>query len=230
LKTAFVGHPVIERIAKMTGGAELRARLGIPADAPLLCVLPGSRTNEVRLLLPVFRAAVALLAKQIPGLICVLPLVPHVAARVREGVADWPTPLHLLEGDGDKFSAFDAANAALAASGTVTTELALSRTPMVMAYKLGWLTYKLMKPLVHTPYGTLVNIILKREAVPEYVQDKCTPQGLANGLLPLLTDKAAADAQIRDLDEATRKLGRGKEAPSLRAAEALLAFMRDHRA
>lgn len=229
LKTAFVGHPVIERIAKMTGGAALRARLGIAPDAPLLCVLPGSRTNEVRLLLPAFREVVAILAKQIPGLVCVLPTVAHVSARVRDGAKDWPVPLHILEGDDDKFAAFDMANAALAASGTVTTELALSRTPMVMAYKLGWLTYKLMRPFVRAPFGTLVNIILEREAVPEFVQEKCTPEGLAGALLPLLTDKQAADSQLADLDEATRKLGRGKEAPSLRAAEALLAFMRDAR-
>ncbi len=103
------------------------------------------------------------------------------SARVREGATDWPAPLHILEGDADKFAAFDAADAALAASGTVTTELALSRTPMVMAYKLGWLTWKLMRPFVHAPFGTLVNILLDREAVPEFVQDKCTAEGLAGG-------------------------------------------------
>ena len=177
LKTEFVGHPVIERAARMTGGAELRARLGIAADAPLLCVLPGSRINEVRLLLPVFREAVAMLARQIPGLVCVMPTVAHVAARVREGATDWPTPLHIVEGEADKFAAFDAADAALAASGTVTMELALSRTPMVVAYKLGWLTYKLMRPFVHVPFGTLVNLILDREAVPEFLQESCTAEG-----------------------------------------------------
>lgn len=229
LKTVFVGHPVIERIAKMTGGAALRARLGIAADAPLLCVLPGSRTNEVRLLLPIFREAVAILAKKIPGLVCVLPTVAHVSARVREGAKNWPTPLHILDGDDDKFAAFDAADAALAASGTVTTELALSRTPMVMAYMLGWLTWKLMRPFVSAPFGTLVNVLLEREAVPEFLQEKCRPEGLAAALLPLMTDKAAAEKQLADLDEATLKLGRGKEAPSLRAAEALLAFMREAR-
>ena len=229
LKTVFVGHPVIERAARMTGGAALRARLGIGVDAPLLVVLPGSRTNEVRLLLPVFREAVARLEKQIPGLVCVLPTVAHVAARVREGTADWPTPLNILEGDADKFAAFDAADVALAASGTVTTELALSRTPMVMAYKLGWMTWALMRPIVHTPFGTLVNIILGREAVPEFLQGRCTAENLAAAAVTLFRDPAAREKQLADLALATQKLGAGGEAPSLRAARALLAFARERR-
>lgn len=227
LRTVFVGHPVIERAARMTGGGALRARLSIGSDAPLLAVLPGSRTNEVRLLLPVFREAVALLAKEIPNLVCILPAVPHVAEHVRKGTRDWPVSLHILNGDADKFAAFDAADVALAASGTVTTELALARTPLVMAYKLGWLTYKLMRPFIHAPYATLVNIILEREAVPEFVQEKCTPVALADALLPLFRDERARTNQLRDLDEAAKKLGAGGEPPSLRAAQALLAFARN---
>ncbi len=226
LKTVFVGHPAIQRAARMTGGAGLRARLGIAADAPLLCVLPGSRMNEVRLLLPVFRQAVARLAKQIPGLVCVLPTLAHVARRVRDGAREWPVPLHILESEDDKFAAFDAADAALAASGTVTTELALAQTPMVVGYKLGWLTYKLMRPFIHAPFVTLVNIVLGREAVPEFIQEKCTPGSLAAALVPLLRDEAARAAQLRDLEEATKRLGAGGEAPSLRAAQALIDFAR----
>lgn len=226
LRTVFVGHPVIERAARMTGGGVLRARLGIGRNTPLLAVLPGSRTNEVRLLLPVFRDAVALLARKIPHLVCLLPAVPHVAERVREGTRDWPVPLHILNGDADKFAAFDAADAALAASGTVTTELALARTPLAVAYKLGWLTYRLMRPFIHAPYATLVNIILEREAVPEFVQEKCTPAALAGALAPLFRDERARANQLRDLDEAAKKLGAGGEPPSLRAAQALLAFAR----
>ena len=227
LRTIFVGHPVIERAARMQGGAALRTRLGIGSDVPLLAVLPGSRTNEVRLLLPVFRETVANLAKEIPNLVCVIPLVPHVAARVRDGVSAWPTPLHFVESDADKFAAFDAADAALAASGTVTTELALSRTPTVVGYKLGWLTYKLMRPLIHAPYATLVNIILGREAMPEFIQEDCTPKNLATALLALLRDETTRARQLRDLEEAVKSLGVGGEAPSLRAAAALLAFARE---
>jgi lipid-A-disaccharide synthase len=226
---AFVGHPVIERAARMTGGDALRARLGIPANAPLLAVLPGSRMNEVRLLLPPFREAVRRLVKLFPDLACVLPTVPHVAAAVRAGTANWPAPLHILEGDADKFSAFNAAKAALAASGTVTTELALAHTPMVVAYRFGWLTYALGKPFVSVKFATLVNIILDREAVPEFIQSRCTGDNLAAALVPLLSDTPARAKQIEELDAATALLGIGGEPPSMRAARALLDFVRNAR-
>ena len=224
LKTVFVGHPAIERAARMQGGSALRARLGIPTEARLLCVLPGSRSNEVRLLLPVFRAAVALLAQRTANLYCVLPTIPHVAERVRRGAADWPTPLVILEREDDKFAAFAAADAALAASGTVTTELALARTPLVVGYKLGWLTYKLARPFIHAPFATLVNILLEREAVPERIQEQCTPKALVEALLPLLEEGPPRAQQISDLGEACRKLGEGSLAPSERAAQSLLEF------
>ena len=229
IKSVFTGHPVLERKQWMKGGADLRARLGVAPEAPLLCLLPGSRMNEIRFLLEPFRQAVALLAKDVPGLVTVLPTVPHVAARVREGVASWPTPLHIVESEKDKYAAFDAADVALAASGTVTTELALARTPMVVAYILGWLTYAIMRPLINAKWVTLVNLLLDREAVPEFIQEQCTPEALAGALKPLFLDKDAAARQIADLEEAGRRLGEGGDAPSLRAAQALIEFAKAQR-
>ena len=226
LHTVFVGHPVIERARLMTGGSELRARLGIAPDAPVLCVLPGSRTSEIRFILPVFRDAVAEIARRVPGLITLLPTVPHVAARVRAATENWPAPLHIIEGDADKFAAFHAANAALAASGTVTTELALARTPMAVAYRVGALTYALAQVLFRFKYFALVNLLLDRMAVPELLQHNATPQALADAVTPLLTDKAAAAKQIADLDEVAHLLGEGSEPPSLRAARAIVDFVR----
>ncbi|MGC9954782.1 MAG: lipid-A-disaccharide synthase [Rhizomicrobium sp.] len=226
LHAVFVGHPAVERAKRMTGGEAFRARHGISPDAPLLAVLPGSRTGEIRYILPEFRGAVGLLAKRIPRLVTVLPTVPHVAALVRAGTANWPVPLHVVESEDEKFAAFDAADAALAASGTVTTELALSRTPMIVGYKVGWFTALLMKAMVHVKFATIVNLLLDREAVPEFLQERCTPQALADAVLPLLTDKVAAARQVADLQEAMRRLGQGGEQPSLRAARAILDFVR----
>ncbi|HUB85814.1 MAG TPA: hypothetical protein VL971_08980, partial [Rhizomicrobium sp.] len=155
---------------------------------------------------------------------CVLPTVPNVAGKVRGGATNWPTPLHILEGDDDKFASFDAADVALAASGTVTTELALSQTPMVVGYKLGWLTYALARPFIVAKFATLVNILLDREAVPEFIQEKCTPDALATALLPLFRDPKARDAQTTALKAAVHELGGDDEPPSLRAARTLLAF------
>lgn len=224
LHAAFVGHPVIERAARMRGGDDLRVRLGIGFDAPVLAVLPGSRMSEVTLLLPIFRAAIARLSSELPGLVCILPTVPNVAGKVRVLAENWPVPLHILEDADDKFASFDAADVALAATGTVTTEVALSGTPMVTAYKLGWLTYTLARPFISVKFATLVNILLDREAVPEFIQSRCTPEALSDALLPLFRNPDARGAQIRALDEATQLLGAGEEAPSLRAARTLLAF------
>jgi lipid-A-disaccharide synthase len=226
LKSVFVGHPVIERAARMTGGAEFRARHGVAPDAKLLAVLPGSRTSEIRFILPVFREAVAMIAAQVPGLITVLPTVPHVASRVRAATQDWPAPLVLLDNDGEKYASFDAADVALAASGTVTTELALAGTPMVVGYKVGGLTYALASLIMNVRHVTLVNVLLGREAVPEFVQSRCTPENLAAAAIPLMTDKGAALHERDDLVEAVALLGKGGEAPSLRAARAILEFVK----
>ncbi|HEY4943912.1 MAG TPA: lipid-A-disaccharide synthase [Rhizomicrobium sp.] len=226
LHTVFVGHPVIERARLMTGGAALRTKLGIAPDAPLLCVLPGSRSSEIRFILPVFRGAVAELTKRIPGLVTVLPTVPHVTARVRAATQAWPAPLHILETEADKFAAFDAADAALAASGTVTIELALARTPMAVAYRVGGLTYALAQVLFRFKYFALANLLLDREAVPEFLQGRATPLALADAIVPLLTDKQAAAHQIADLDAVAKLLGEGSEPPSLRAARAIIDFVR----
>ncbi len=229
LHTVFVGHPVIERAARITGGEVLRARLGIAHDAPLLCVLPGSRTSEIRFILPVFKDAVAQIAKRVPGLITILPTVPHVAPRVRAATENWPAPLHIVENEAEKFAAFDAADAALAASGTVTTELALARTPMAVAYRVGGLTYALARILFRFKFFALVNLLLDREAVPELLQGRATPTALADSIVPLLTDKAAAAKQVADLDEVAKLLGEGNEPPSLRAAKAIVDFVNAQR-
>ncbi|MGQ0741624.1 MAG: lipid-A-disaccharide synthase [Alphaproteobacteria bacterium] len=222
LRAIFVGYPVVERRARITGGAAFRNARGIAPAAPLLAVLPGSRRNEIRLILPEFREAVRLLAREVPGLVSVIATVPNVREKVREATADWPTRVHVTETDDDKFAAFDAADAALAASGTVTTELALARTPMVVAYKTGWLTYLLMHPLVRARYATLANIVLNREAVPEFIQGRCKPDLLAHAVRRLLLEPQVRSEQLDVLEKAIKALGMNGEMPSLRAARALL--------
>jgi lipid-A-disaccharide synthase len=222
IRAYSVGYPVVERAKLMVGGAAFRQRRGISADAPLLAVLPGSRRSEIRFILPPFKAAVAILARAIPGLACVLPTTGHVAELVRASTADWPTPIHVVQTDEEKFAAFDAADVALAASGTVTSELALAKTPMVVGYRVGWLTYLLARPLMHATHIALINIVLGREAVPEFIQGACTPEALAGALKTLLTDRPARIKQLRDLEDAVRIFGVDQESPSLRAARAVL--------
>jgi lipid-A-disaccharide synthase len=129
-----------------------------------------------------------------------------------------------VDTDAEKYAAFDAADAALAASGTVTSELALAGTPMVVGYKVGWLTFALVRHMIKVPHIVLINLVLGRRAVPEFLQDACTPGALAQALLPLLTDERARAQQKRDLEEAARAFGLGQESPSLRAARAVLSL------
>lgn len=222
LPATFVGHPALERAAQIRGGDDLRARLGIAPHAPVLCVLPGSRRVEVTHLLPVFKRAVARIAGDVPGLVSVLPTVRNVEARVRAGAADWPVPLHILPAAEDRYAAFDTADAALAASGTVTTELALAGVPMVVAYKVGAVTAAIWQRLVKVPHITIANLVIGRRAIPEFIQDQTTPEALAAALKPLLTDADAIAVQKAALAEAIARLGTKGDGPSRRAAEAVL--------
>lgn len=221
IRAYSVGYPVIERRERMTGGDAFRKAHGIADDAPLLAVLPGSRRNEMHFMLPTFKEAVRLIAREVKGLVSVMPTVGHVASHIKEAAKDWPTPVHVVESDDEKFAAFDAADAGLAATGTVTSELALAKTPMVAGYKLGWLTVFIARRFIVARFAVLANLMLQREAVPEFIQERCTPEALAKAVIPLLTNPEARDRQLRDLEEAMRGFGMGQESPSLRAARAV---------
>jgi lipid-A-disaccharide synthase len=224
LDTRFVGHPVIERAEQIRDGAGFRARHNILPDAPLLCVLPGSRANEVRFLMPEFRETIRLLSATVPGLVTVTPVVPHVRQALEEAFADWPVRA-VMVGQNEKFPSFSAADAALAASGTVTTEVALAHVPMVCAYKVGWLTSAIARWFITAKFVTLINLIRHEGVVPEFVQEACLAPEMAEELTLLLTNRQAAARQVAAQDAALDELGLGEEAPSVRAARAVLSVI-----
>lgn len=226
LACTFVGHPVIESGADAGDGPGFRTRRGIARDAPLLCLLPGSRMGEVRRMLPPFAGAVARLAEQFPGLAVVLPTVPGVAGYVRAQTAAWPLPPIIVENNGAKYDVMAAANAALAASGTVALELALAGTPSVIGYRMHPFTWHLVKVMVKVDYANIVNLLLKREAVPERLQERCSPDSLADAVATLLRDRAAVEAQRAACAEALAMLRHPDALPSDRAAAAVLACIR----
>jgi lipid-A-disaccharide synthase len=225
LPCTYVGHPVVESGADRGDGVAFRARHDVAPDAPLLTVLPGSRRGEVARLLPAFRAAVALLATQRPGLRVVVPTTETVAEMVSAEIAQWPGKPFIVRGQAEKYDAFAASDAALAASGTVALELALARVPSVIAYRISPLTHAIVRRTVKIPYANLVNLILGRQAVPELLQGDCTPERLAAEVGWLLDDEAARVRQISDCQEALAALGYGGVSPGLRAADEVLAVM-----
>ncbi|MEG6509645.1 lipid-A-disaccharide synthase [Methyloligella sp. 2.7D] len=226
----YVGHPLAERIEwlKQLDGAPLREQLGIPEGVKVLTVLPGSRGSEVERLMQPFGEALALIKEKIPDLAVVLPTMQSVKERVLAATKDWPIAPHIVEGSDAKFQSFKLGDAALAASGTVTLELALARIPMVVAYKVdplaAYIRYFMTVDMVALP-----NLILGRKAFPELLQMYCTPEALAEALLPLLQGGPERDAQLKSLDEVIAKVAKEHRAPALEATKVVLDY-RDTRA
>lgn len=219
----FVGHPVVEEGANRGDGPGFRARHGIPADALLLVVLPGSRRSEVRTLLPIFADALARLRSRFPNLRAVVPTVETVAEEVKRATAAWPVPTVVVEGAAEKYSAFAAGTAAMAASGTVSLELAIARLPTVIAYRLHPVSAAIARRLVKVRYATLANIILDRAAVPEFIQDRCRADLIVESVGTLLADPAARARQVQEVSLALDQLGGDDPPPSRCAARAVLA-------
>ncbi len=223
LPCTFVGHPVLECGADVADGAAFRRRHGIGVEIPVLVCLPGSRRSETSRLLPVFAATIRRLAAEHPSLRVVVPTVETVADAVKKHIGNWAgNPIVVME-ESERYAAFAAANAALAASGTVSVELALAGVPTVVAYRVNGLTAWLARRLIKVRYVNLINIVLGREAVPERLQNACRPDVLAADIDVLLNDPLTRKNQAEAVAEALRILGRNDESPSLRAAREVLA-------
>jgi lipid-A-disaccharide synthase len=227
LKCDFVGHPVLESGAGKGDGRAFRARHGILPDAPVLCVLPGSRHSETRSLLPILGEAVARIARAMPGLRVVVPTLKPVAVEVRAAAVTWPGAI-VVEGEEEKYDAFAASDAALAASGTVSLELAMAGVPHAVAYRMSPLTAWIARRLIRVRFVNLVNLVLDRAVVPELLQESCTAETLAEAGSKLLRDAPTRAAQKDAFAEALRRLGPSSSTPSERAAEVVLAAIPEY--
>lgn len=224
----FVGHSVVESEVANADGAAFRARNEIDAAAKAICVLPGSRNGEVSRLAEPFGEAMVRLHEQFPGLVAIIPTVPNVSERVKDVVKDWPLRTVVVEDPVQKFSAMAACDAGLAASGTVTLELALAGVPYVVAYKVAPVTAFFAKLLIRTPYANLINLTAKREIIPELIQEKCRPEDLAAEVGRLLAGEG--EAQVTAMRPSLEAMGLGGPAPSMRTAHAVLEIIADARA
>lgn len=223
----FVGHPIVsEPVATQAEIAEFRRTEGI-GDAPVLLVLPGSRTNEVSRLAEVFGEAASLLQNRFEDLRVLVPVAEPVWKEVKKAMAEWPLNATLIEPAlyasdvyaNRKRTAFRAADIALAASGTISLELAAARTPMVIGYKMHGLSYQIIRHLALVDTATLVNLVSDTRVVPEFFGSACRPDALVDGLQRVLANPAP---QLAAMQIALERLGADGEAPSMRAAKAIL--------
>jgi lipid-A-disaccharide synthase len=220
---SFVGHPIVEEADHEGDGPRFRRRYGIPPDAPLICLLPGSRRAEIGQHLPVLERAMALLWPRFPRLRLVLPTLGGLAPMVQELVARWDIPALVIEDRAERFDAYAASWLAIAASGTVALEVALAGLPMITIYRTGALTGWLARRLIRVPHVNLVNLILDRPAIPELLQEDCTPERIADTAAWLLDDSGRREEQTAALAEAVARLGgAGDRPPSQRAAARVL--------
>lgn len=222
LPTTFVGNAALALDFSAADPARLRAELGIGPDEPILLVLPGSRPGEIARILPAFEDAVNRLKSDRPDLQVVIPAAPTVAGALKARVAGWPHRAFVVEGEAGKLDAMKAATVALACSGTVTTELALAGAPMVVGYRLGRMTYAILKRLIRTPYITLFNIAAQDFVAPELVQEACNGEALAREVALRLDDPALRARQVAAQYAALDAMGRGGPDPSDTAAQAIL--------
>jgi lipid-A-disaccharide synthase len=216
----YVGHPLVEHIDVLRPNADEKLRRETPP--PVLVVLPGSRGGEIRRLLSPFGKAIRLLRERAGPFEIVVPTTPALAARVTQGTADWVMRPRIVVDAKDRQAAFRNARAALAKSGTVTLELALSGVPMVTAYKTSRIEAAVARRVIRVPSVILANLVLGENVVPEFLQEDCTPEKLAEALVPLLSDTPEWRRQVEAFRRLDGLMEIGTAEPARRAAEIVL--------
>lgn len=219
----FVGHPITDRLAELEPLPDFAKKYGLKKNDVPLTVLPGSRVSEVKALVPVFGDVLRRLDRRIDNLRTIIPLVPHMADTVRELTKEWPGRVIYVEDEADKHAAFHASRAALASSGTATMELALAGLPTVVAYNMGLMGDILMRTMP-VPSVVLVNLILDKPAMPEFLQWRCTPNDITPAIDAMLQDDGV-NAHYREMLSAFRPaMTHEGQKPAARAAALTLEF------
>lgn len=215
----YVGHPLVEKLDKLRPAPGERSELA-PGSRPLVLVLPGSRQSEVTRLTAPFGEALERVARARAAFDVIVPTVEHVADEVRRRTQEWRIKPEVVVGEDAKLAAFRRAHAALAASGTVTLELALAKVPMAVGYRIE-LPIDLVRMVIKTPSIVLPNLVLGENAIPEFVNYEATPEALATALAPLLGATPGRAKQLAALDRLDRLMA-VDTTPSQRAAEIVL--------
>ncbi len=217
----FVGHPLLELTAPPPAREPFLRGHGLDPSRPVVALLPGSRRNELRAILPDLVRTAGALAARLPSTQFIVARAPHLDDELLAPLASWPanaSPPLVLEGQTDAVLA--SADVAVLASGTVTVQAALHGCPMVVVYRVGPITYAVGKPLVHLDTYAMVNLVAGARVVPELIQDEFTPEAASTGALRVLLDPEHAAKVKADLAAVRSKLGTA--GASRRAAEAVI--------
>jgi lipid-A-disaccharide synthase len=223
---SYVGHPLVEHIdALRPDSQEARRR---ESDPPVVLVLPGSRGSEIRRLLAIFGGTIQQVAARQGPIELVLPTVAHVLEQVREGVASWKVQPRIVVDPAEKRAAFRVARAALAASGTVTLELALAGVPTVAAYRLPRIEELILRLHVQPQLNTVIlaNLVIGEKIVPEFLQADCVPERLAEALSRALADTPQRRRQTEAFARLDSIMEVGTASPSAKAADIVLDIAR----
>lgn len=223
----YVGHPVLEELPCLRPNAEESVRRD--QKPPLLIVMPGSRRSELRSLIATFGEAVSSLTKTHGPFELVLPTLPHIEAQVRDAISSWPIQPRIVVTEAEKFAAMRGARTAIAASGTVTLELALARVPHIGAYRVRWWEAAIGRMLVKVKMALLPNILLNEPVVPELLQEDCTAEKIITAVAPLLDQGTARGAQLEAFERIDAILA-VPEPPSDRSAAIVLELLAKKRA
>jgi lipid-A-disaccharide synthase len=224
---SYVGHPLTEQLGTLRPNAEEKKRRN--EAPPVLLVLPGSRRSEIKHHMSIFGETLARLKADGAEFEPILPTMPHLLEMVREGVKTWQIAPRIVVGEQEKRWAFRIANAALAKSGTVTLELALSGVPMVTAYRAGAMEAWIVRRAVTVKSVILANLVVGENVVPEFLQEDCTPDKLSNSLREILTDTPLRQRQLEAFAGIDDIMSTGNQPPSVRAADIVLATLRRSR-
>jgi lipid-A-disaccharide synthase len=197
LSASYVGHPLAQVIPMQPDKKSARAKLGLPEQAKVVALLPGSRTDEIQYLAQRFFAAAALIRSAQGAIEFIVPCVPSQQAQIERIVRELGLEPHVRLLTGQSHAALAACDVALVASGTATLETALFKRPMVIAYNMHWLSWLIMRRKKIQPWVGLPNILCQSFVVPELLQDAATPRALADAVL----DWLASPAKIQALEQ-----------------------------
>jgi lipid-A-disaccharide synthase len=222
---SYVGHPLIEQVDTLRPGPDEQRRRD--QGPPVLLVLPGSRRGEIRHHMAVFGETLGQLQAQGTAFELVLPTMPHLQDPIAAALKDWPVQPRIVVGEADKRAAFRLAHAAFAKSGTVTLELAISGIPMVAAYKAGSIEAWIVRPRITSSSVILANLVVGENVVPEFIQEDCTPAHLVPALRDVLSDTALRRRQVEAFARIDAIMATGRKSPSVRAADIVLATLRN---